>query len=1194
MKTKLTIFWLLLLIIGLGNNGFSQCSNCDSNYPSGTFSTTDASLSAVSDCMYGGEYAVFSVTSGESYTWTTCSGSGFDTQLTLFQGSTCGGTSLAYSDDDCGSLSTINWTATFTGTVTVLISEYSCDSNTSCMTLEWACTSCGGGSASGDCDGALPFCTSDSYTFPASTNVPNMGSVGCLGTTPNPAWYWMEINEPGNIDIYISSGGDVDFIAWGPFNSLSEGCATDLMSNSGVDCSYSTAATETCNLIGTQAGEVYILLITNYANIETNISFSQTAGSGTTNCGIIAPPVENNGPLCEGETLELIVSTPEPGATYSWTGPNGFTSSDINPTIPNVTTAAAGTYSLVITVGPDTSDPETTDVVVSPNVTPIFNAVEPYCEGDAIPALPTTSTNGVTGSWSPVIDNMNTTTYIFTPDAGQCALTTDLTIDITPQTTPTFNAVGPYCQGDVIPTLPTTSTNGVSGSWSPAINNSATATYVFTPDASECAITTSLQIVITPQTVPTFNAVGPYCAGEVISALPTTSTNGISGSWSPAINNMATSTYTFTPDGGQCATTANLTINITSPTVPTFDPFGPYCAGETISSLPTTSTNGVTGSWSPAINNLVSTTYTFTPTAGECAVDANMTITIYENPVPIASNSGSVCSGSSVNFEAFPDGMTSYAWNGPAGYSSSNQDFSLMTDDVTDYNGDFILIVTDSNGCTAEATTTLTVFDHPSILITYDDPLCYDACDGEIEISSSSSATPLTYSIDGGVSFLSTNTFTDLCAGDYSAQIVDANGCESVIESLSLVDPEPLSLSLDYLEDANCLIQGSAEVSASGGTPSYTYMWPFGVSNINQGYAGSIPAGDYTVTVMDANDCTDELDITVENGGELVANIALASNVQCFGGNDGAISLNISVGEAPYTIAYGGMSTETSQSSYQIQNLFAGYYNVSLTDANGCNMVTPVEVEQPDRALGANMAKTNVSCYGEDDGEISAMAFGGTQPYSYVWSQDNVISTSPSVSNLGEGFYHLEIHDANSCAFDTTMMIQEPSQILVSHIVMHPSCIGNNDGSIELEVTGGVEPYAYIWDDVPTSLPYLSRLYEGSVNVTVRDATNCFVNLGAVTLVDIPEECLRIPDAFTPNGDDTNDTWVIENIDNFPNAVVTIYNRWGQVVYVGKQGDEAWDGTDMDGKMVATGSFLYLLKLYNGTEPLAGIVSVIY
>ncbi|MFN5622031.1 MAG: concanavalin A lectin, partial [Flavobacteriales bacterium] len=126
--------------------------------------------------------------------------------------------------------------------------------------------------------------------------------------------------------------------------------------------------------------------------------------------------------------------------------------------------------------------------------------------------------------------------------AGQCATTTQLTITITPNVTPTFAAVGPFCSGASIPALPTTSTNGIAGTWNPAINNTATTTYTFTPTAGQCATTTQLTITITPNVTPTFAAVGPFCSGATINALPTTSTNGITGTWNPAINNTSTTT----------------------------------------------------------------------------------------------------------------------------------------------------------------------------------------------------------------------------------------------------------------------------------------------------------------------------------------------------------------------------------------------------------------------------------------------------------------------------------------------------------------------------------------------------------------------------------------------------------------------------------------------------------------------------
>ena len=152
--------------------------------------------------------------------------------------------------------------------------------------------------------------------------------------------------------------------------------------------------------------------------------------------------------------------------------------------------------------------------------------------------------------------------------------------------------------------------------------------------------------------------------------MPTTSSNGITGSWAPAINNTATTTYTFTPDAGQCATTATLTITIDSEITPTFAAVGPFCTGSPIAALPTTSSNGITGSWAPAINNTATTTYTFTPDAGQCATTTTLVITISTLP-EVTVNSETICFGADASITATPTvpGTYDYTWTVPAGAS---------------------------------------------------------------------------------------------------------------------------------------------------------------------------------------------------------------------------------------------------------------------------------------------------------------------------------------------------------------------------------------------------------------------------------------------------------------------------------------------------------------------------------------------
>ncbi len=217
------------------------------------------------------------------------------------------------------------------------------------------------------CEESEPFCTGSIYTFPAGTT--GQAQYGayydCLSTQPAPAWYHLLIDDPGSITIYMYSTPlvDIDFCCWGPFTDPWEPCVQGLTANTVVDCSYSPAPTEYCVIPNGQTGQYYILLITNYSQQPCEITFSQTAGNGSTDCTILPPPVGNNGPLCVGETLQLYADTIN-NAQYYWSGPNGFLSTQQNPIIPNVTLNNAGAYSCVITVNGQSSDPAITNVVI--------------------------------------------------------------------------------------------------------------------------------------------------------------------------------------------------------------------------------------------------------------------------------------------------------------------------------------------------------------------------------------------------------------------------------------------------------------------------------------------------------------------------------------------------------------------------------------------------------------------------------------------------------------------------------------------------------------------------------------------------------------------------------------------------------------------------------------------------------------
>ena len=262
------------------------------------------------------------------------------------------------------------------------------------------------------CETALPFCTNMGlYMFPAGVNSgspcgdtynaqcsepykctgAHQGQDNCLSTAPNPAFYYMRIDEPGNLNIYMytTPAEDLDFDCWGPFHDMSTAC--DLLSCSNmVDCSYSADPTEHCHINNAQTGQYYILLITNYSNDPCNISF-ENIGTGTTDCSILPPLVNGGGPYCVGETIQLTAQN-QPGASYHWTGPNGFSSNQQNPDIPNCTLEMSGVYSCTITIGDESSSAETEYVQVNAMPSASFTFTE-VCQGEATHFNSTATTN---------------------------------------------------------------------------------------------------------------------------------------------------------------------------------------------------------------------------------------------------------------------------------------------------------------------------------------------------------------------------------------------------------------------------------------------------------------------------------------------------------------------------------------------------------------------------------------------------------------------------------------------------------------------------------------------------------------------------------------------------------------------------------------------------------------------------------
>lgn len=253
-------------------------------------------------------------------------------------------------------------------------------------------------------------------------------------------------------------------------------------------------------------------------------------------------PIE---PQCYGASI-LLPTTDVNGIIGSWT-----------PAFDPTTTA---TYNFTPDADQCAINVEMTVEVIQ-TIDPQFTQIENQCAGTEV-ILPTTSIGGINGSWSPAFDPNTSTTYTFTPDDGQCANITQMSIGIVSSIIPVFDPIAAICAGESLSPLPNTSINGIEGSWNPPnIDNTQTTTYTFLPNIGECIQTETLTITVLQETIPSFE-ISDICIGENIGPLPTVSNEGISGSWSPVPNNLITTTYTFTPDDGQCAALTTTTVEV--------------------------------------------------------------------------------------------------------------------------------------------------------------------------------------------------------------------------------------------------------------------------------------------------------------------------------------------------------------------------------------------------------------------------------------------------------------------------------------------------------------------------------------------------------------------------------------------------------------------------------------------------------
>jgi len=242
---------------------------------------------------------------------------------------------------------------------------------------------------------------------------------------------------------------------------------------------------------------------------------------------------------------------------------------------------------------------------------------------------------------------------------------------------------------------------------------------------------------------------------------------------------------------------------------------------------------------------------------------------------------------------------------------------------------------------------------------------------------------------------------------------------------------------------------------------------------------------------------------------------------------------------------------------------------------------------EPSKSLDGNY---NINCSGAQTGYVNLTAVNNVGQVDYLWIDGYMGSRRP---NMPAGTYKIIMTDSNNCHADSTVTLTEPEPIRIAFDVTDPFCPDSPDGEIRTSVTGGISGtgYFYLWPDNST-VGVLSRITEGRYTVNVTDINGCTVR-DSVRIKGMNKICLIIPDAFSPNRDLVNDIWNIENIDLYPKVEISVYNRWGQLIWKSDPGYPVpWNGRSR-GEDLPIDSYHYLINLHNGTKPLAGDVTLV-
>ena len=985
------------------------------------------------------------------------------------------------------------------------------------------------------CTSSAPFCANNTSgtTFPAGVNNGSAAAgpdYGCLGSQPNPAWYYFQVSTTGTVVIGIAGtgGSDVDFICWGPFTSATGNCGNLTAANT-VDCSFSASATETCTINNAIAGEYYQILLTNFSNQAQNINFNQVGGNGATNCGLIAPVTSAT--ICSGQTATISANTNLTSPTFSWS-PGGMTTQTITVS-PGSTTVYTVTVNGLDAANTPTSVTGTGTVTIAP---PIQTTVSPtssnICLGQSVTL---TATGAGPFAW----------TASSGPNPASAA-----SVTVTPTTTTTYTVL--------------------SGTGTCTTQAIATVSITATPTI---AITPSVTSICSGQSaVLSSSGSGPFSwtssSGPIFSSISTVT-----------VFPSLTTTYTVLSGTGACTATASATITIAPPSTIAITPsLSIICVGQSVglsSSGPGPFAWSASTGTAPAsaanvtVTPNATTTYTVISGTGTCTSSAVATVSISLTPsINITPSSTTICSGQIVTLSS--GGSAPFVWTASTGTApASAATVSVSPSVTTTYS-----VLSGASTCTASAVATVSVITSSSVNVT---PTNTTICLGANTTLTASGSGPFIWSNGATTSSI---TVTPGSTTSYSV-ISGISSCTA--QAVATVSIAP-ALTVDIVPSKTVICNGQTATLTA--TDSGPYQWTAS-TGINPNPTDTVlinPTSTTTYTLLTGTGaCTAQAVETITVLPTINPTISSSSPTVCI-----TNSVTMTVASAP-GLTYTWQPTSAISGANNTSSIVAippttatVIYTVIVS--NGvCNAQDTAKliIKTPPDITNITTLNNDTICTG---GCVTFSATTtGSQPIFYQWYYESGIGTSsvgiaPEACYPSAGSFSVVATASNTCGFDTLVKNNFVNVFDIPVLVVHGDTTINIGETATVYASGGV---TYNWSPninqtiacVTCSNTIVQPTLTTQYIVLASNSPYCKVQDTVTVVVDINCGDFFIPNVFSPNDDGLNDVINVHGrcISTFN---LQIFNRWGEKVFETSTLENSWDGT-FRGKKLDTGVFVY-------------------